>query len=114
MKINQANLFAYKKALYFLIDARYITIDILSQALYALTDHPIEFPSQNMITPGQACLVLLGTVAKHTTEVMEPHQFFKASVVGDTNDCKEISVDGFNHVAVKKVLTSSELSHNIK
>ena len=66
-------------------------------------------------TPGQACLVTSGTIVKHTSGegVMEPHQYFKASVVGDS-DSKEMFLDGLNRVAVKKMLNSHEKSHNIK
>ena len=66
-------------------------------------------------TPGQACLVTTGTIVKHNTQdgVMEPHQYFKASVVGDS-DSKEMFLDGLNRVAVKKMLNSPEKSHSIK
>ena len=44
---------------------------------------------------------------------MEPHQYFKASVVGDS-DSKEMFLDGLNRVAVKKILNSHEKTYNIK
>lgn len=71
--------------------------------------------SQTPPVPGQTCLVIAGAAIKHNTEThkFEQHPHFKTSAVGDTGSA-ELTMENLSFVAFKKILTTEDMSYDIK